>query len=71
MGSIFLLFGGHSGSLGVALVAFCAHGLKARISPDRIHHQTLVWSHHALRRAGFHRWMGVLGIDNFLNLHTS
>ena len=36
LGSIFLLFGGLSGSLGVALGAFGAHGLKARLRPDRL-----------------------------------
>jgi uncharacterized membrane protein YgdD (TMEM256/DUF423 family) len=36
MGSIFLLLGGLSGALSVALGAFGAHGLKARLRPGRL-----------------------------------
>ena len=36
MGSIFLLLYVLSGTSGVALGAFGAHGLKARLSPDRL-----------------------------------
>ena len=36
MGLIFLLLGGISGAISVALGAFGAHGLKPRLRPDRL-----------------------------------
>ena len=36
MGPIFLLLGGISGGISVALGAFGAHGLKTRLRPDRL-----------------------------------
>jgi len=36
MGPIFLLLGGISGGISVAFGAFGAHGLKPRLSPDRL-----------------------------------
>jgi uncharacterized membrane protein YgdD (TMEM256/DUF423 family) len=36
MAQLFLLLGGISGGLSVALGAFGAHALKARLSPDRL-----------------------------------
>ena len=36
MTQLFLLLGGISGGLSVALGAFGAHGLKARLSPDQL-----------------------------------